>query len=182
MDAPYPVDYGFLQAAEKAGFVIGYHQNTFQLSGFDMERAQEIYLEDVQFLKQYFDIRFMVPHGGAGKEIGGVMKYNRDVPMPASLEGQMRWVFNRYGATFEGRFSEGGIRKSRDVERLQRTDIIGSFLAGLKPGTRSFCLVHPQRWGYRIKPAFNPVLAEIPWYQEMLRRYSAEIELCEEEN
>ena len=101
------------------------------------------------------------------------MTYNRDVPMPRELEGNLRWVFNRYGATFTTRYSDGGIRKSRDVARLERTDIIGSFLDQLRPGTRSFCLVHPQRWGRRIQPGFNPLLRQQPWHQAMLERYAS---------
>lgn len=171
--ASYPLDLEALQCAERAGFVIGYHQNALQLSGFDFDRAREIYLTDVEYLRQHFRIDFVVPHGGMGAEIDGETKYNRDVPMPVELEGTLRWVFNRYGATFTSRYSDGGIRKSRDVERLQRSDIIGNFLDGLKPGTRNFCLVHPQRWGKRVCPSFNPILEEQPWHRAMVARHAS---------
>ena len=115
----------------------------------------------------------MVPHGGMAAEVDGVMKYNRDVPMPDEFEGNLRWVFNRYGATFTKRYSDGGIRKSRDLARLERSDIIGSFLNGLAPGTRNFCLVHPQRWGRRVHPSYNPLLEEQAWHREMLAKYAA---------
>ena len=51
--------------------------------------------------------------------------------------------------------------------------IIGSFLNGLAPGTRNFCLVHPQRWGRRVHPSYNPLLEEQAWHREMLAKYAA---------
>jgi hypothetical protein len=171
-DAHYPVDHAFLQQAERRGFVIGYHQNAFQLSGFDFDQAVERYRSDVEYLSTMFDIRFVVPHGGVGKEIDGRMRHNFDVPMPPELEGRLRWVFNRYGVTFSSRFSDGGIRRSRDLARLQRSDLIGGFLDTLKPGTRNFCLIHPQRWGYNVDMQRNPLLAELTWYQDVCRRFA----------
>ena len=114
----------------------------------------------------------MVPHGGVGAEIDGRMVLNKDVPMPAEFEGNLRWVFNGYGARFAGRWSDGGLRKSRDLERLAKLDIINSFLRGLKPGTRNFCLVHPQRWGFNVDTSQNPMLAEQSWYRDMIARYA----------
>ncbi|MEM1244798.1 MAG: hypothetical protein AAGK22_00420 [Acidobacteriota bacterium] len=180
--APYPVDYEFLQHAERAGFVIGYHQNALHLADFDFDLARRIYLEDVEYLRRHFTIDFMVPHGGLGIEVEGQMKYNRDVPMPAELEGSLRWVFNGYGATFTSRYSDGGMRKNRDRQRLERLDLHGSFLDNLRPGTRNFCLVHPQRWGFRINPGFNPMLEEMPWYRSMLERYGDRLEISREES
>ena len=172
-DPPYPIDHGFFQAAERAGFVIGYHQNALQLAGFDMERAAERYRADVRALSERYDIRHMVPHGGRGAEIDGVQRHNFDVPMPAELEGRIRWVFNRYGATFKDRWSDGGIRRSRDAKRIAKSDIINSFLMKLKPGTRNFCLVHPQRWGYHVGADRNPMLAEQAWYRDMCARHAS---------
>lgn len=178
-EAPYPIDYDFLKDAERAGFVIGYHQNAFQCAGFDLGRAVDVFREDVLHLREHFSIDFMVPHGGVGREINGVMHLNRDVPMPEEFEGNLRWVFNKYGPRFTGRFSDGGIRKSRDRDRLERTDLIGSFLDGLRPGTRNFVLVHPQRWGWRVGTGFNPILTELPWYRSMIARYADSHEIVD---
>ena len=37
----YPVNHEFFLKAEKDGFVIGYHQNAFQRSGFDLAKAEK---------------------------------------------------------------------------------------------------------------------------------------------
>lgn len=170
--AEYDVDHEFFQRAERAGFVIGYHQNALQLCDFDLHAAERRFLEDVRRLRSLYRIEFMVPHGGAGREIDGRMHHNLDVPMPAELEGNLRWVFNRYGATFASRWSDGGIRRCRDPKRLRDTDLVDRFLRRLKPGTRNFCLVHPQRWGFHVGTDENPMLAEQPWYRSVCARYA----------
>jgi hypothetical protein len=168
---PYEIDHEFFQEAERTGFVIGYHQNAFALARFDMTKAIERYRSDVEYLRQFYKIKFVVPHGGVGAEIDGRLVQNRDVPMPPEFEGNLRWVYNRYAVRFTERWSDGGLRKTRDIQRIRSFDLVGRFLPKLEPGTRNFCLIHPQRWGYNVDPQQNPMLAEEPWYQEMLERY-----------
>ena len=48
---------------------------------------------------------------------------------------------------------------------------MNDFLDTLKPGTRSFCLVHPQRWGFHLDTSANPILEAQPWYQQVCTRY-----------
>ena len=167
---PYDIDHAFFQEAERNGFVIGYHQNALQLSEFDIDRAVERFRSDVEHLRRLYDIQFFVPHGGRGREIDGVMRYNVDVPMPPELEssaGRMRWVYNGYGPKFALTWSDGGISLLRDHKRTASLDIIKMFLHKLRPGTRNFALIHPQRWGYNLEPGKIPLLAEQPWYQRM---------------
>ena len=167
----YPVDHAFLQAAQAQGFVIGYHQNAFQLSGFQMDQAIERYRRDVAELRELYDIRYVVPHGGVGAEIDGRMLHNFNVPMPEELQTNLRWVFNGHGVRFTKRWSDGGMRRTREKKRIRDYDLIERFLKQLKPGTRNFCLVHPQRWGFNIEIDANPLLVEQPWYQNMCRQY-----------
>ena len=169
---PYRIGHDFFQEAERNGFVIGYHQNAFALAGFQMESAIQRYRSDVHYLRQFYKIKFVVPHGGVGAEIDGRLVQNRDVPMPPEFEGNLRWVYNRYAVRFTERFSDGGLRKTRDIERIKSFDLVGKFLPKLKPGTRNFCLIHPQRWGYNVDPKQNPMLAEEPWYQEVCAQFA----------
>jgi len=171
VDPPYVVDHEFFQQAEQRGFVIGYHQNAFQLAGFDMEAAVQRYREDVAALRELYDVKYVVPHGGVGAEIDGEMMHNFSVPMPEELRTQLRWVFNGHAARFTTRWSDGGMRRMRDPKRIGEYDLIERFLHTLKPGTRNFCLVHPQRWGFNIEVDANPLLAEHEWYQQLCRRY-----------
>lgn len=167
----YDVDRKFFQDAQEQGFVIGYHQNAFALAGFDMEKAIKRYKEDVDYLRQYYNIDFVVPHGGAGIEIDGKRLTNCDVPIPDNFKSNLRWVYNRYGVKFADRWSDGGLRKTRDLKRIEGFDLVGKFLPSLKPGTRNYCLTHPQRWGYNVDPDQNPMLAEQAWYKDVCSKY-----------
>lgn len=166
-DPSYQIDHDFFLNAERQGFVIGYHQNAFALAGFDMEKAVERYRHDVRQLRKIYNIEFVVPHGGAGGVIDGRTFYNVDVPMPEDVQKDLRWVFNRYGVKFDKKWSDGGLRKTRDVRRIKTFDLVGHFLHNLKKGTRNFCLVHPQRWGYNVDTEQNPLLAQEEWYRKI---------------
>lgn len=167
----YDVDHDFLRAAAQRGFIIGYHQNAFQLSGFHLMVATQRYRDDVYALREKYDIRYVVPHGGVGSEIAGTMHYNVDVPMPVEFEKNLRWVFNGHGVKFSSRWSDGGLRRVRDKKRIRDYNIIERFLHQLKPGTRNFCLIHPQRWGFHIDVEANPLLVDQDWYQALVRKY-----------
>ena len=174
-DPAYVIDHDFFRQAQDHGFVIGYHQNAFALSGFDMDKAVRRYRDDVHQLRQIYDIQFVVPHGGAGIEKNGKKVCNVDVPMPEEFKGNLRWVFNRYGVKFDKRWSDGGLRKTRDQKRIQSFDLVNHFLHSLKQGTRNFCLVHPQRWGYNVDTQQNPLLSREKWYQDICANIDVEL-------
>lgn len=168
-DKNYVINHDFFKMAENSGFVIGYHQNALAMSGFDLFLAEERYRQDVKKLREIYDINFVVPHGGAGTKIDDKPVYNVDVKMPKDFKGNLRWVFNRYGAKFDKKWSDGGLGKTRDIKRIQSFDLVDGFLHSLKKGTRNFCLVHPQRWGFNVDTEINPLLAEQKWYQEICK-------------
>jgi hypothetical protein len=168
-DPKYQIDHEFLSEAQKAGFVIGYHQNALAVAGFDVDNAIEKYRNDVKSLRQIYDIDFVVPHGGIGGVVNGEKIHNVDVPMPDELEGNLRWVYNRYGVKFDQRWSDGGLRKATDLERVRRFNLVEEFLRKLKKGTRNFCLIHPQRWGFNVDMEQNPLLAKEQWYEKICR-------------
>lgn len=170
--ASYPIDHDFFREAESRGFVMAYHQNAVQLSGFDLDIAAQRYVDDVEYLRSLYErIEFVVPHGGVGGDWKGQTVHNVDLPLPDALRGNLRWVYNRHSVKVARRWSDGGLRRRRDAEWLQRFDIINDFLEKLEPGTRSFCLVHPQRWGYHVEIDANPELAIQPWYHDVCERY-----------
>jgi hypothetical protein len=172
VDESYVIDHDFFRWAEELGYVIGYHQNALALADFNVPRAAEMYRDDVIFLRRLYNIDYVVPHGGAGKIVNGKMLHNVDLPMPEEFHGNLRWVFNRYGLRFEKKWSDGGLRKARDMKRIAGLDIINQFLHTFKSGERYFCLVHPQRWGYNIDINQNPLLAKESWYLEICKKYN----------
>jgi hypothetical protein len=174
-EVPYDVDHEFLQYAQQRGFVIGYHQNALQLAHFDLARAVEIYRSDVAHLRRLYNIEFVVPHGGMGTEINGAMQYNQHVPMPPELTGpagNLRWVYNGHRPHFDRIWTDGGILKTRNPDRIAKLDLVRAFLHELRPGTRNFALIHPQRWGYNVDPNLNPLLATETWYRDICEFYA----------
>ena len=167
----YEVDHDFFVEAEKRGFVVGYHQNALSLVQDSLENAQARYLSDVKQLRKVYKVKYVVPHGGRGFLIDGSLKHNFDVPIPDSLIGSLRWVYNKHGVTFHNRWSDGGLGKARDQRRLENLDLVGRFLDSLRPGTRNFCLIHPQRWGTNVNPQANPFLGEMDWYKRVCREF-----------
>ena len=171
VDETYKVDHEYFQEAEKNGYVIGYHQNAFALSGFSMEEASKRFISDVNHLRNFYNIEFVVPHGGAGGVVNGNKIHNFDVEIPEEFKNNLRWVFNRYGIRFSRKWSDGGLGKTRDMERIKTFDIVNKFLPELEKGNRYFCLIHPQRWGYNLNTSINPMLAEEKWYKDICSTY-----------
>ncbi len=168
----YDVDHPFFQQAERNGFVIGYHQNALVLSKSDMDSAVEQFRRDVEELSRSYRIEFFCPHGGRGHEINGRLYHNYDVPLPPEYQRRVRWIYNRYSVRFHGRWSDGGLRRVTDAERLTDLDLVERFVNSMQPGKRYFALIHPQLWGYNINMDYNPALRDQHWYQHVCRQYS----------
>lgn len=168
---PYRLDFDLLRRAEAAGFVIGYHCNVVQRGVRTLEEAQAMFERDVLALREQVRVEYFCPHGGRAAEIDGKPLHNYDVPIPASLRGTIRWVYNKHGVTFDSGWSDGGIRKRTD-ETVDSLDLVGRFVPSMSRGRRYFVLVHPQRWGRHVVADVNPALAARPWYRSMLAKHA----------
>jgi len=168
-DTPYEIDHDFFRAMEQRGFVIGYHQNALTVTG-DMDAATQQFETDVAALRRHYNVRYFCPHGGRAVEINGEPKHNFDVLVPAKFSDDLLWVYNKYGPRWSGRYSDGGLRRLTEPDRLKRLDLM-AFLDSMQPGKRYFALIHPQLWGWDINTRYNPALAEQPWYQRVLNEY-----------
>jgi hypothetical protein len=171
-DPRYVIDHDFFVEAEGQGYPIGYHQNALSLTRGSLPHAMQRYRSDILSLRRRFKVDYVVPHGGQGVEVDGIMMHNVDIPIPEELRRSLRWVYNRYGVSFDKRWSDGGLRKTRDADRLSNLDLVGCFLDSLKPGSRNFCLIHPQRWGLNVNRKLNPMLEQMDWYQRVCRDFS----------
>jgi len=162
---PYELDDDYLRSLERKGFVFGYHMNAHERALFDMEKAQEIFSEDIVALRERFNIRFVTAHGGAPSPSG---KNNRDVPMPAQYRNDMRWVHNGFSPFFKSTYSDGGLNSPlRDPTKRDLRDFVKSW----KRGHRYRVLLHPQYYAEDINPSARLLLAQ--WYKDLLAHYSA---------
>ena len=158
----YDVDDYLLRLAQQRGFVIGYHQNAYEQSGYDLETAQRVFEEDVAALrKRGFKAEFFSPHGGV---YGPGRINNHSLPVPPSLARSVRWVANTRTPRLRGSFSDGGISgkrldpEGRDLRR---------FVQGWQRGERYRVLLHPQ---YYHTPCYvSENLSGTSWYGSLLR-------------
>ena len=148
----YPVDDDLLRRAQDAGFVVGYHQNAYERSGYDETKAKRIFEQDVATLRgRGFDIRFFSPHGGA---YGPGRLNNHSLPVPQSLARDIRWVANISGKRLDP--------KGRDLR---------AFVRSWRPGWRYRVLLHPQY--YRTPWTVSENLSGTSWYKGILQACGA---------
>lgn len=159
----YELDDQLLRRAADNGFVIGYHCNAHERALFDLGEAERIFVEDVEQLRQRFDITFCSAHGGTPSPEG---LNNRDVPFPQLLQNQLRWVHNGHTPWFERNYSDGGLNSPRrDPAKRDLRDFVRTWV----PGRRYRVLTHPQ---YYFDPcSISPRLAGTAWYEEVRATY-----------
>jgi hypothetical protein len=160
----YDFDMQELSRLQEKGFVFGYHCNAFERALFNLDKAMEIFEEDVNALRQHLEIRYFSPHGGARSADG---RTNNSLPVPESLRKSIRWVANRRSVRFTASFSDGGPNsQKRDPSKRDLRDFVRSW----KSGNRYRVLTHPQY--YHSPCGVSPRLAEAAWYNEVLEFYS----------
>ncbi len=158
----YDVDHDLLSRLESDHrFVIAYHSNTYERSGFDYAKAQSLLEEDVAVLRERFGISFFSPHGGPPGPDG---QSNNAVEPSASFKRSVRWVANRYTVRFDGMYSDGGINSpKRDPKGRDLRDFVRTW----RRGGRYRVLLHPQY--YHSPTQSSPRMEGTPWYDELLR-------------
>lgn len=158
----YPADHAYLQALESKGFVIGYHCNAYERSGFSRPEAERVMLEDIDQLGRTFALGFMSAHGGHRGPDG---KSNNSLDLPPAARRRIRWVHNGHGIRVDGGFTDGGMNSGR---RAGQDFDLRPFMRSLRPGRRYRILLHPQYYGDEVEA--NPHLRS-PWYDEVLEAY-----------
>jgi hypothetical protein len=159
----YIGDYAYLQSLEAKGFVIGYHCNAYERSGFSRPEAGRILLEDIEALSRHFRLEFMSAHGGPRDAEG---KSNSSLRLPREARRRVRWIHNGYNVEFDGSFTDGGINSGR---RAADAFDLRQFVQRMRPGSRYRILLHPQYYTDEVEA--NPHLRS-PWYGEVLDAYS----------
>jgi len=162
---PYELDAEFLRDLQTKRFVVGYHSNAFEQALFDIDRAQDIFVKDLQALSQKFDIDYFSAHGGAPSPDG---RNNRDVPLPPAFRNAVRWVHNGHSPWFTATYSDGGINSlKRDPAKRDLRDFVRTW----RRGERYRVLLHPQY--YHDPCSISPRLAGTPWYEEVRAFYAS---------
>jgi len=153
----YELDIERLKGYQAKGFEIGYHQNAFERSGYDVEKARILVDEDLSVLMRHFDVRSFVPHGGQPSTDG---RNNRHLPHEGSLEGLL-WAYNGNCILKEHTWSDGGIRK------LTKTDP-REFVRKLRNGTRAIMLMHPQYYSDVLRDNWRDLpISREPWWRQL---------------
>jgi hypothetical protein len=160
----YDLDMGALRRLQDKDFVFCYHCNAFERALFNVDKAMEIFEEDVNAVRQHLEIRYFSPHGGARNAEG---KTSNALPIPKSLHKSIRWVANRMTVRFNDIYSDGGLNSlKRDPSKRDLRD----FVCTWRPGNRYRVLTHPQYYHSPCK--VSPRLSEAAWYNEVLEFYN----------
>jgi hypothetical protein len=156
----YDLDDPLLRYWQSRGSLIGYHFNAFECAGWNAERAQEIFVEDVARLRSRFTIDFCSAHGGVPDTEG---RNNNSLYVPDAMRPSLRWVHNKYSPKFNGQFSDGGHLKSK-ISPNQRD--IRDFVKSWRPGGRYRLLIHPQYYDHDF--VASPSYSGTPWYDDLI--------------
>lgn len=159
----YDFDMALLQERMKQNFVMGYHTNAYEKSEHNMDRAVEIFNDDMTYFHENFGVKYFSAHGGVPGPDG---KNNNGLPFDPRWTEKSVWVHNGRTLRFQGYFSDGGHNsKARDPKDRDLRD----FVAGMEPGKRYRMLLHPQY--YADNNTRSERFSGTPWYDEMMDSY-----------
>lgn len=159
----YDLDIPELQRLERDhGFVIGYHHNALEQELWNEGRARRRMREDIEALREHFDIRFMSAHGGVKSPDG---RNNSSVKLSRWLRREVRWVCTGHGVRVEAHYEDGGYAAKR--RPFESTDL-RDFVRTWQPGKRYRVNVHPQYYG---EPAeLDARYADAAWYRGLFQQ------------
>lgn len=154
---PYELDVDALQRLEREGFVVGYHHNALEQTLWDERRARALMRDDIEALREHFDIRFMSAHGGVKSPDG---RNNSSVKLSRWLRREVRWVCTGHGCRVDGHYEDGGYAaQRRPFEGSDLRDLVRTW----EPGRRYRVNVHPQYYGE--PSALDTRFVDAPWYR-----------------
>jgi hypothetical protein len=156
-EVPYQVDVQRVQEFERQGFEIGYHQNAYERSGYDLPQAYEIASQDLQWMQERFNIRSFVPHGGTPSPQG---LNNDHLPHAGALKPFL-WAYNGKCILKEYTWSDGGIKKWTPMDPRE-------FVMKLAPNSRAMMLMHPQYYGDSLRPDWESLpISRHAWWRRL---------------
>jgi hypothetical protein len=162
VDPDYHVDFEVFEQFQKAGGVVGYHCNAFDRSGGDMDRAIEIFHQDVAELRKYVDLKFFSMHGGHMTADG---KCNARIEIyPYLKDLGMTWVHNGHSVYFHSNWADGSA--SNPGYRSECNNPL-DFILSTGNGQRTRLLFHPQYYNDFSNRYFDfPIIQDQKWVME----------------
>lgn len=159
-ETDYPIDDELYLKAQSQGFVVGYHSNAVEFAGHDLNKAVEIFRQDLADMRKRFPgLRYFSPHGGVRSAAG---LNNNDLPYDEVVNEELGtfWVHNRNAPSFAGGYSDGGV-----VSRAKKPNLVNlrTALKSWRIGNRYRVLLHPQKYGGDLpvtKEAFQHLMVQ----------------------
>jgi|GEM_PF-1220672 len=156
----YDFDMELLKKRMTENYVMGYHTNAYEKSEHNMDRALEIFNDDMTYFHDNFGVKYFSAHGGVPGPNG---LNNNSLPFDERWVERSTWVHNGRTLRFQGYFSDGGHNsEARDPQKRDLRD----FVAGMEPGKRYRMLLHPQY--YADNNTRSERFTGTPWYDEMI--------------
>ncbi len=168
VDESYKLDFGLLREFSQAGGVVGYHCNVWERSLFDLQKAKELFTQDVDSLRSEIDMDFFSMHGGPTDEKGRSNAHIVELKDFAADMG-LTWVHNGRSPSFHRMWDDGGAGHKNYRYRMADAS---EALSSLKNGNRCRLLFHPQY--YRCsdaKQVKNENQKGMAWFEDMLEQY-----------
>ena len=143
----------FYQLLEKYGFEVGYHYEVVDLtlkgSEIDWNAAEKLFGEELGFLRQFFNVKSVCPHGGFANQPSRNYEFEQDESRLIEFG-----VFSAYKIPFS---RETNFHYSSDTSAdfaSTGLDYFRKELGQAKAGDVVEVLVHPQpgRWNYKLYP------------------------------
>lgn len=161
-DDDYNLDFALFDRFQKTGGIIGYHCNAFDRSGGNVERAIELFHEDVAELRKHVDLKFFSMHGGHVTPDG---MCNARLPIGPYLKDLgLTWVHNGHSVYFHANWADGSASNPR--YRNESNDPL-DFILSANAGQRIRLLFHPQYYNDTSDTRFDfPILQDQRWVRE----------------
>jgi len=156
----YPLDVPVLQDLERSGFEIGYHQNAYERSDYDLPLAEKLVAEDVEFYRKHFRLSSYVPHGGKPGPQG---RNNEHLPPIPALQGLI-WAYSGGGVCTDAHWSDGHVEfpEARELQDPRK------FAHGLSGRVRARLLLHPQYYGDTLRSDWSRfTISEQSWWRAL---------------
>ncbi len=158
----------FYQLLEKYGFEVGYHyeviDQTMRRSVIDWNAAEKLFGEELSFLRQFFNVRSVCPHGGFANMPSRNFEFEEDKSRLAKFG-----VFSARKIPFSREVNFNYLSDTHDDFASTGLEFFREGFGQARAGDVVEVLVHPQpgRWNYKgyrndLLPTLSPKVFQLP--------------------